>query len=244
MNRKPRILIIAGPHGAGKTTFAREFLPLDAACPRFINADLIAQGLSPFAPATAVLSAQTVMQQEFERLVAARESFAFETTLVERDYSASITAWQAAGYRVKLIFLQLDHADLAVARTARRALFDGGEIDENVIRREWAVGFENFETIYAPLVESWALYDNSGVQPMLLGWSAKSAKNSRETLRDRDLRFSFNALRRATKQIHDMAMLTGEPIIISRYGVIEYLNAGLDRAAVTIHEPRSDYEVG
>ncbi len=45
-------IIIAGPNGAGKTTFARAFLPQEAHCPRFINADLIVAGLSPFAPET------------------------------------------------------------------------------------------------------------------------------------------------------------------------------------------------
>jgi predicted ABC-type ATPase len=50
-------VIIAGPNGAGKTTFAREFLSREAGCPDFINADLIAQGLSPFAPEQAAIAA-------------------------------------------------------------------------------------------------------------------------------------------------------------------------------------------
>jgi predicted ABC-type ATPase len=49
----PKIIIIAGPNGAGKTTFAREFLPNEADCLQFVNADLIAAGLSPFAPEAA-----------------------------------------------------------------------------------------------------------------------------------------------------------------------------------------------
>jgi predicted ABC-type ATPase len=80
METAPRIIIIAGPNGAGKTTFAREFLPSEAACPVFVNADLIAAGLAPFAPETAALQAGRLMLQELKRHFAAHTSFAFETT--------------------------------------------------------------------------------------------------------------------------------------------------------------------
>ena len=76
-----KIIIIAGPNGAGKTTFARSFLPEEAQCPRFINADLIAAGLAPFAPETAALKAGRLMLEEIEDCVRKGESFAFETTL-------------------------------------------------------------------------------------------------------------------------------------------------------------------
>lgn len=95
-----RIVIIAGPNGAGKTTFAREYLPREAGCPDFINVDLIAAGLSPFAPARAALQAGRVMLQEIRRRVRAGESFAFETTLAGRQYARWIPRWQAAGYHV------------------------------------------------------------------------------------------------------------------------------------------------
>lgn len=79
MNSQPRILIIAGPNGAGKTTFAGEFLPKEANCPIFINADLIAAGLSPFKPELAVLKAGRHMLEEIHEHANRRESFAFET---------------------------------------------------------------------------------------------------------------------------------------------------------------------
>lgn len=64
-----KIIIIAGPNGAGKTTFARSFLPREAQCPRFINADLIAAGLSPFAPEAAVIRAGLLMLEEIAQCV-------------------------------------------------------------------------------------------------------------------------------------------------------------------------------
>lgn len=168
-----KVIIIAGPNGAGKTTFAREFLPIDAACPVFVNADLIAAGLAPFAPETAAVQAGRVMLLELARHFAARQSFAFETTLSGRGYLRHIREWQSSGYRVKLIFLQLDSVEEAIARVAQRVRQGGHDIPEATIRRRFAAGRENFERLYAPQVDAWALYDNSGPLPVLLDWSEK-----------------------------------------------------------------------
>ena len=99
-----KIVIIAGPNGAGKTTFAREFLPLEASCPDFINADLIARGLSPFAPERAAFEAGRIMLGLIVRKALAGESFAFETTLAGRNYGVRGTlcgpAWSATAKHV------------------------------------------------------------------------------------------------------------------------------------------------
>jgi predicted ABC-type ATPase len=174
MNAEPRIIIIAGPNGAGKITFAREFLPSEAACPVFINADLIAAGLAPFAPDTASLQAGRLMLQELARYSAARTSFAFETTLSGRGYLRLIKEWQDAGYSVKLIFLQLASPEEAIARVAQRVRQGGHNIPEDVIRRRFTAGKENFERRYSPLVDSWARYDNGGELPILIEWSEKA----------------------------------------------------------------------
>ncbi len=168
-----KVIIIAGPNGAGKTTFAREFLPNEASCSVFVNADLIAAGLSPFAPENAALQAGRLMLKELERHFAARQSFAFETTLSGRAYLRQISRWQAAGYRVKLIFLQLDSAEEAIARVAQRVRQGGHHIPEATIRRRFVAGQENFLHHYAPRVDAWVLYDNAGPEPLLLDWSEK-----------------------------------------------------------------------
>ena len=173
MPSNPRVIIIAGPNGAGKTTFAREFLPNEAGCPIFVNADLIAAGLAPFAPETAAIQAGRLMLQELRRHFAARESFAFETTLSGRGYLHQIDQWQAAEYKVKLIFLQLDSAEEAIARVAQRVKQGGHNIPETVIRRRFTAGKAYFDQLYAPKVDAWALYDNAGSTPVLLDWSEK-----------------------------------------------------------------------
>lgn len=173
MSEPLRAIIIAGPNGAGKTTFAREFLPNEADCPVFVNADLIAAGLAPFAPETAAVQAGRLMLQELARHFAERQSFAFETTLSGRAYLQHIHQWQSVGYRVKLIFLQLDSPEEAIARVAQRVRQGGHHIPEAIIRRRFVAGRENFERLYAPLVDAWALYDNAGASPVLLDWSEK-----------------------------------------------------------------------
>jgi predicted ABC-type ATPase len=83
-----KIVIIAGPNGAGRTTFARDFLLKEAHCPHFVNADFIAAGLSPFAPETAAIRAGKVMLREIEHYAKRRENSAFETTLSGMGFTA------------------------------------------------------------------------------------------------------------------------------------------------------------
>jgi predicted ABC-type ATPase len=163
-----KIVIIAGPNGAGKTTFAEQFLLGEAGCPDFINADLIARGLSPFAADRAALQAGKVMLAEMARRVRCGDSFAFETTLSGRNYIRHIRQWRAAGYHIKLVFLSLPSADLAVARVKARVAQGGHHVPEAIVRRRFDAGRRHFEMIYRRLADSWAIYDGSGPVPKLL----------------------------------------------------------------------------
>ena len=165
-----KVIIIAGPNGAGKTTFARSFLPAEAQLPRFINADLIASGLAPFAPETAALKAGRLMLQEIEQCARRGESFAFETTLSGLGYLRRIAGWRAQDYRVSLFFLALPNVETAIARVAARVRQGGHDIPEPVIRRRFAMGWNNFQRYYKQAVDDWALYDNAGVEPAMLEW--------------------------------------------------------------------------
>jgi predicted ABC-type ATPase len=170
---RPKIIIIAGPNGAGKTTFAREFLPQEAGCPVSVNADLIAAGLSPFAPERAAIQAGRLTLEAIAQHVARRESFAFETTLSGRSYARQIPQWRALGYRVELFFLSLPSADVAVQRVAERVRQGGHDIPEATIRRRFDAGKQMFADVYRPLVDQWVLYDNAGDEPALMDWSYK-----------------------------------------------------------------------
>lgn len=168
MTVQPRVIIIAGPNGAGKTTFAREFLLHEADCPVFVNADLIAVGLSPFRPEVAAVRAGRWMLREIAGKAVAGESFAFETTLSGRGYARQIPRWQAMGYHVKLLFLGLPSVEMAIARVAARVAQGGHKVSEPVVRRRYAAGMVNFREVYCAQVDAWALYDNTGSMPVLL----------------------------------------------------------------------------
>jgi predicted ABC-type ATPase len=168
MAPSPEILIIAGPNGAGKTTFAEEFLPNEAKCQTFINADLIAAGLSPFDPSLSAIRAGRLMLQEIHRLTSCRESFSFETTLSGLNYARHIPVWQDLGYFVRLYFLGLSSVDIAITRVAERVRNGGHNIPSGVIRRRFKSGQFNFEAVYQKLVDEWILFENNGKVPVIL----------------------------------------------------------------------------
>lgn len=162
-----KIVIIAGPNGAGKTTFAREFLPAEAGCPVFVNADLIAAGLSPFQPEAAAFRAGRLMLEEIARHAAEGHSFAFETTLSGLVYARKIAGWRKTGFTVKLIFLSLATPDKAIARVALRVRQGGHDVPPEIIRRRFAAGLRNFQDVYRHSVDYWQWFDNSGDTPIL-----------------------------------------------------------------------------
>jgi len=163
-----KIIIIAGPNGAGKTTFARTFLPQEASVLRFINADLIAAGLSPFSPEKMAIRAGRLMLEEIAACVFRGESFAFETTLSGLGWQRHIQRWRYAGYQIVLCFLSLRTAELAILRVAERVRQGEHNIAEHVIRRRFISGLDNFNKHYKYCVNQWALYENSGNPPILL----------------------------------------------------------------------------
>jgi predicted ABC-type ATPase len=164
----PTVYVIAGPNGSGKTTFAAEFLPAFVDCRQFLNADLIAAGLSPFAPETQNLRAGRLLLERIGELSAASEDFGFETTLSGRTYVRLLTGLRQVGYRVALFFLWLPDADLAVVRVANRVRQGGHAVPEADVRRRFGSGPRNFFHLYQPCCDAWWLYDASGLPPVLI----------------------------------------------------------------------------
>ena len=136
IGKRPRCILIAGPNGAGKTTFATEFLQKEAGILHFINADLIATGLSPLRPGFAAIAAGRLLLAEIDRLAEARLDFAFESTLSGRMHATRLRAWKQAGYEIEIVFLTLESSELALRRIASRVRQGGHDIPrQDVVRR-------------------------------------------------------------------------------------------------------------
>lgn len=175
----PRAIILAGPNGAGKTTFGREFLVTEGRCPTFINADLIAAGLSPFRPETMAAKAMRLMMEQMAECVAARLDFAVESTLAGRAYIRHIREWRGLGYHVRIVFLELPAVALAIERVAQRVAQGGHHIPEDVIRRRFERGSRLFEATYAPMADCWRRYDASIWPPELLDSGGRHDRSGR-----------------------------------------------------------------
>lgn len=163
--KQPTIYILAGPNGAGKTTFAQSFLPAFANCREFLNADLIAAGLAPFAPETEAVRASELLLKRIDELVTVRKSFSFETTLAARSYRVSIAGWRRMGYRVEMYFIWLPSAEMAIRRVAKRVQEGGHNIPESVIRRRYDRGLSNLFSLYIPVVSAVCVYDGASFPP-------------------------------------------------------------------------------
>jgi predicted ABC-type ATPase len=168
--RQPSVYILAGPNGAGKSTFARLFLPEYADCKEFVNADLIAAGLSPFNPESLAIQAGRLMLERIETLAQSRVDFGFETTMAGRGYVSLISRLRSEGYRVNLFFLWLPNPNLAMARVLERVRSGGHAVPEAVVRRRFYRGLDNLFRLYEPLVDSSLIFDSSGEAPRMIAF--------------------------------------------------------------------------
>lgn len=180
--RRPVVYIIAGPNGAGKTTFAMKFLPRIAEV-NFINADLIAAGVSPLNPDSVAAEAGRIFLARIRELASRKTDFAFETTLSGRSYINLLSNLRNAGYRIHLFFLWLPSIDLALKRVADRVRKGGHNIPTETIGRRFKRGIHNLFNLYRGLCDLIVIYDNSTAEPQLIA----TITGSKTTVARRDL---------------------------------------------------------
>lgn len=167
----PKIYIIAGCNGAGKTTASYTLLPQILGCDEFVNADEIAKGLSPFHPERVPIEAGRLMLERISVLMQARTTFALETTLSTRSYESLIKKAHRAGYQVDLLFFWLSSPEVAISRVAKRVSEGGHNIPPDVIRRRYHAGIRNLFSIYSHVVDRWVLIDNNEGRSVVLAES-------------------------------------------------------------------------
>ncbi|MBL7070710.1 MAG: zeta toxin family protein [Candidatus Omnitrophica bacterium] len=166
--KNKNIYIIAGPNGSGKTTFAKKFLPDYAKCQHFINADLIAQGLSPFSPRIAAMKAGRLVLKQIYEMAGKNVDFAFETTLAGKSYIKLFKHLRRKGYHLHLFFLWIPNVQLALARIKDRVADGGHDVPLQDVRRRFIRSSINFFRFYMPLLDSWMLFNNESIVPKLI----------------------------------------------------------------------------
>ncbi len=159
----PRLFIISGCNGAGKTTASYTLLPEMLECSQYVNSDEFAKGLSPFDPGSVAVQASRLMLMRIKYLLKRKEDFSIETTLATRSLLKMVTEAQAEGYTVTLLYFWLNSPDLAVARVKARVAAGGHNIPEETVRRRYRMGLGYFFRDYAPVCDRWILADNSQV---------------------------------------------------------------------------------
>ena len=173
MSKLPKLYIIAGCNGAGKTTASFTILPEVLDCKEFINADEIAKGLSPFQPESVAMQAGRIMLARMDELLQKGETFAFETTLATKSYKQKIEWAQANGYEVTLLFFWLDSPNMAKKRVAQRVAEGGHSIPSETIERRYHNGITNLFAIYIDMVDICYIFDNSEGRKELIAQKEK-----------------------------------------------------------------------
>ena len=175
MPNPPVIYVIGGPNGAGKTTFAREFLP-SANVVEFLNADLLAAGLSPLQPSTMAVRSARLLLARWRELLALRRDFAFESTLSGRTYAKMLREARAAGYEVRLCYLWLPNVAISLSRVRQRVRKGGHDVPKADLRRRFLPSLRNFFSLYLPLADEALLFNAAGSPPKLIArWQGRTA---------------------------------------------------------------------
>ena len=157
----PRMYILSGCNGSGKTTASYSLLPELLDCVEFVNSDEFAKSLSPFNPDAAYVMASRLMLLKTRYLFSLRRDFSIETTLATRSLLKMVRSAREMGYSVTVLYFWLDSPELAVERVRARVAAGGHNIPEETIRRRYNVGLKYFFRDYAPLCDRWVLCDNS-----------------------------------------------------------------------------------
>ncbi len=159
----PKLYIVAGCNGAGKTTASFTVLPEMLGCREFVNADEIARGLSPFNQGSVSFKAGRLMLGRINELLKSGADFAFETTLATRSYASFIRKARGMGYYATLIYFWLVSPEQAVQRVAMRVKDGGHDIPDNVIYRRYNSGIRNLFDLYMPVCDVWMIFDNTSL---------------------------------------------------------------------------------
>lgn len=157
----PRLFILSGCNGSGKTTASYALLPELMEVREFVNSDEFAKSLSPFNPSEASITASRMMLLKIRYLLERRADFSIETTLATRSLLGIVKEAKTLGYTVTIIYLWLESPHIAIERVKARVATGGHNISEEVVIRRYYAGIRYFFGHYAPACDHWVLADNT-----------------------------------------------------------------------------------
>lgn len=159
--------IISGANGAGKTTFATNFLPQYAKCERYVNADLIAKGIAPFSSNKVSIAAGRLSLKIIRELMEKKKTFSFETTLSGKTYLNLFMELKKNKYKLCLYYLWIPNVEIAKKRIKERVNMGGHNVPIVDIERRYKRSLENFVK-YSELMDLILFFDNSKDKPYLI----------------------------------------------------------------------------
>lgn len=168
----PRLYIIAGCNGSGKTTASYTMLPQMFQCTEFVNSDEFAKRLSPFNPDHAAVQASRYMLLKIRYLLDKGKDFSIETTLATRSLKKIILEAKKKDYHVTILYFWINSPALAVERVKARVEAGGHNIPEETIWRRYRKGLIYLFEDYMPIADNWILADNSKIpfKVVAQGW--------------------------------------------------------------------------
>ena len=169
----PKIFVIGGCNGAGKTTASYTILPDMFNCHEFVNSDEIAMRLSPSNPEAAAIRASRIMLERMRELIERGTDFGIETTLATRTLNQIIREAQMRGYIVTLIFFWLNVPQLAIERVKLRVASGGHNVPEQTVMRRYETEIKNVCNMYIPVCDYWMIVDNSNTPSALIAEGGK-----------------------------------------------------------------------
>lgn len=158
MSNTPSMIIIAGPNGVGKTTFATDYLKINKRL--YLGADLIAAELDPKNPLKKSIEASRLFSERLTKALHEQKDVIIESTLSGLSLKKYLQIATELNYQIELIYLFVDTPDLCNKRIDERVLNGGHFIPPADVVRRFYRSRDNFWNVYRFLVGSWSLYYN------------------------------------------------------------------------------------